>query len=348
MATAGSMMSQVDIATGGKGGYFAYRIPSLVTTAKGTLVALFEGRKNDVNDSGDIDTLVMRSFDKGKTWTTFQVIADHGPETIGNPSTLVDRKTGTIWAFLSAHQARFPQKLIIQGKDSIHIFATKSTDDGAHWSEPLDITGNIKGKDKRQTFFTCGPGTGIQLVSGRLVVGVYYRWQGNDTSYATAMYSDDHGATWTLGKPTGEFTNEGQVAELRDGSLLYNMRSYAGKNRRAISRSRDGGATWTPPVLDQTLIEPVCQASMVHYRKRGLLFSNPADTKRDKMSLRLSYDEGETWPAMRCLYSGPSGYSSLAVLKDGTIGCLYERGEKGPYEKLTFARTNVTWLTETR
>lgn len=345
VAAAAPAMSLMDVAVGGRGGYYAYRIPSVVTTAKGTVVAMFEGRKNDINDSGDIDTLVMRSFDNGKNWTKFQVIADHGAETIGNPDMLIDRKMGTIWAFLSAHLARFPQKLIIAGQDSIHIFATKSVDDGAHWSEPSDITGKIKGKDERQTFFTCGPGTGIQLRSGRLAVPVYYRWKGNDTSYATAMYSDDHGGHWTLGKPAGEFTNEGQLVELADGSLLYNMRSYAGKNRRAISRSRDGGETWTPAALDQNLIEPGCQGSSIHYKKK-LLFSNPADTKRDNLSVRLSDDEGGTWPVIRSLYSGPAAYSSLTVLHNGMIGCFFERGDKGPYEKLTFARFNLEWLTQ--
>ena len=137
-ATAAPSMSLTDVAVGGHGGYFAYRIPSVVTAAKGTVVALFEGRKNDVNDSGDIDTLVMRSFDNGKSWTKFQVMADHGAETIGNPNMLIDRRTGTIWAFLSAHLARFPQRLIIAGQDSIHIFATKSSDCGAHWtSRPI-------------------------------------------------------------------------------------------------------------------------------------------------------------------------------------------------------------------
>jgi sialidase-1 len=99
-------------------------------------------------------------------------------------------------------------------------------------------------------------------------------------------------------------------------------------------------------VLHEILIEPVCQAGMIRYKGSSLLFSNPADTKRDNLSVRLSYDEGRTWPVMRSLYSGPSAYSSLTVLKDGTVGCLYERGAKGPYEKLTFARMNLKWLAE--
>jgi sialidase-1 len=182
------------------------------------------------------------------------------------------------------------------------------------------------------------------------VAPVYYRWKGSDTSYAAVIYSDDHGRHWILGKPAGELTNEGQVAELADGSLLYNMRSYRGQNRRAVSRSTDGGQTWSDPVLDAGLVEPVCQAAFVSFTGkpgRGrdwLLFSNPADTKRDNMAIRISRDGGRSWSAARSLYEGPAAYSSLAVLPDGKIGCLYERGDRGPYEKLTFARFDLAWL----
>jgi sialidase-1 len=344
------MMSQVDIAKGGEGGYLHYRIPNLLTTRR-TVIAVLEGRKTSLSDSSDIDTLAMRSFDSGKTWTRYQVIGDNGVDKIGNPCTLLDRTTGTVWVFLTVYQATLSQKQIIAGEGSIRIWTTKSTDDGAHWSTPVDISSQIKGKDERQTWFSTGPGTGIQLRNGRLVAPMYYRWKGSDVSYSVAMYSDDHGKTWTLGKPAGDHTNEAQLVELSDGSLVYNMRSYLGKNRRAISHSRDGGETWTAPELDLALIEPVCQASFVAWTKKGkpyrdwLLFSNPADTKRDNMTVRVSYDGGKVWAASRALYPGPSGYSSLAVLPDGVIGCLYERGDAGPYEKLTFARFNLEWLT---
>src|SRR5262249_28681499 len=151
--------------------------------------------------------------------------------------------------------------------------------EGEHWSPPADVTGRIAGKEPRQTWFSTGPGNGIQLRDGRLVAPFYYRWQGSNTSYATVVYSDDHGKSWILAKPTGELTNEGQVVELADGSLVYNMRSSRGQNRRAISRSSDRGQTWTPPAIHPDLIEPVCQASFVRLnpagkrRKNAVLFA---------------------------------------------------------------------------
>ncbi|MCA9017697.1 MAG: exo-alpha-sialidase, partial [Planctomycetaceae bacterium] len=143
-------------------------------------------------------------------------------------------------------------------------------------------------------------------------------------------YSDDHGKTWQLSQPIGAKTNECAVVELADGRLLMNMRSYHGKNRRAIAFSDDGGATWTAETLDEALIEPVCQASLIRVRfpESGtpgvLLFSNPASKKREKMTVQLSEDDGKTWSAARLVTPGSAAYSCLAALSDGTIGLLYE------------------------
>src|SRR5262249_46781800 len=129
--------------------------------------------------------------------------------------------------------------------------------------------------------------------------------------------------------------------------LLINMRSYDANKLRFTATSSDGGMTFSKPVEDPTLIEPVCQASIARYpgATDRLIFSNPASSKREKLTVRLSSDGGRTWPASRLLNPGPSAYSCLAILPDGTIACLYERGEKSPYESLTLARFPLAWVT---
>ena len=162
-------------------------------------------------------------------------------------------------------------------------------------------------------------------------------------------------------RPPSEHTDEAQVVELSDGDLLLNMRSYWGRvakradrdGMRALARSSDGGGAWGELAFDETLIEPVCQGSFLRYTdaesggKNRLLFSNPASkTDRVKLTVRLSYDEGKTWPLSKLLYEGKSAYSSLAVLPDRTIACLYERGEGRYSENLYFARFTLDWLTD--
>lgn len=337
----------------GEGGYYGYRIPSVVVTKKGTVLAFLEGRKKSLEDVGNNDLLMIRSFDSGKTWTPPQLIADHGEDAIMNPCALVDGKTGTIWLMLTGVRGDTNAKALAEGTRWHTVWITRSTDDGASWSKLREITGEIRGKHADMTFYAAGPGNGIQLRSGRLVFPNYFRWKGpKRESFANVIYSDDHGKSWVHGNPAGALTNEAQVVELADGSLLYNMRSYHGKNRRAVARSRDGGQSWTEPELDETLVEPVCQASFLRLTRAGrrsknrLLFSNPASTKREKLTVRMSYDEGRTWPVGKALYAGPSGYSSLVVLRDGMIGCFYENGDKRYNERLTFARFNLEWLTD--
>ena len=345
------LIEQTTLFKMGDGGYYGYRIPSVVVTKKGTVLAFFEGRKNSLQDVGNNDLLMIRSLDSGKTWTKPQLIADHGDDAIMNPCALVDQKTGTVWLMLTGVRADTNDKALSAGTRWHTVWITQSKDDGAHWAKPVEITSRIRGKHADMTFYAAGPGNGIQLRSGRLVFPNYFRWKGaKRDSYANAIYSDDHGKSWVHGNPAGALTNEAQMVELADGSLLYNMRSYHGKNRRAVARSRDGGQSWTEPVLDDTLVEPVCQASLIRLTLAGrrsknrLLFSNPAGTKRVNMTVRLSYDEGRTWPVQRVLNAGPSGYSSLVALPDGTIGCLYESGDSKYNERLTFARFNLEWL----
>ncbi len=338
------LLTQTEIFRSGEGGYHTYRIPSLIATRKGTLLAFCEGRKNSASDSGDIDLLLKRSFDSGRTWSAAQVVADHRADTIGNPCPVIDRKTGTIWLLLTGNPGTVTERQIeAAGQGATRtVWLAKSSNDGATWTPPFDITASVKRPE--WTWYATGPGNGIQLRSGRLVIPCDHTRRDDRSRHSHVIYSDDRGRTWKIGGVLGEKTNECQVVELANRDLLINMRSYHGRNRRAVATSRDGGLTWSEPVPDEALVEPVCQASLVQLPGKGLLFSNPAATERVRMTVRLSGDEGRTWPAARVLHEGPSAYSSLAVLRDGTIACLYERGNVNPYETITLARFNLEWL----
>jgi len=349
-----SSLNQEPLWVGGEDGYHTYRIPALLTTKQGSLLAFCEGRKNTRQDHGDIDLLVKRSTDGGKTWSSHQIVYEEGGTeaiTIGNPSPVVDQDTGTIWLPFC--------------RDNKEVLITKSTDDGLTWSEPVNISKDVV--EFGWVWVATGPGVSIQLTrgshKGRLVIpsdhGVMVGEQ--RIMHSHVFYSDDHGKTWQLGGLLPEHTDESQVVELSNGDLLLNMRSNWGRfakradrdGMRALARSIDGGITWGKLMFDETLIEPVCQASFLRYTnaesngKNRLLFSNPASkTGRDRMTVRLSYDEGETWPVSKLLYEGKSAYSSLAVLPDRTIGCLYERGVGRFSDNLYFARFTLDWLTD--
>ena len=351
-------ISQRPIFTAGEGGYHTYRIPSLIATARGTLLAFCEGRKAGRGDAGDIDLVLRRSFDGGRTWSPTQVVWDDGPNTCGNPCPVVDRESGTIWLLLTHNLGQDTESQIVSGTStgSRTVWVSKSTDDGATWAAPIEITRDVKLPD--WTWYATGPGVGIQLRSGRLVIPCDNKLTGGKAWQSHLIYSDDRGATWKLGGVVGPQCNESQVAELADGALLLNMRSFQAHNRRFVATSKDGGLTWTAPAEDQALIEPVCQASLLRYddavhagaaparNSNVLLFSNPGSTKRERLTVRLSEDGGQTWPAAstKILHPGPAAYSCLAVLPDGTIACLYERGDKNAYETITLARFTTEWL----
>jgi sialidase-1 len=181
------------------------------------------------------------------------------------------------------------------------------------------------------------------LRSGRLVIPCDHN-TADGRRFSHVIYSDDRGATWKIGGIAEEKTNESTIVELKNGELLFNMRSYHGRNRRAVQRSKDGGLTWSPLELDQNLIEPVCHASMINGPKGQVLFSNPAATTRTRMTVRMSGDDGRTWPVDQVIHEGPAAYSSLAMLRGGTIGLLYELGETRPYERIAFAAFDTRWL----
>lgn len=353
---------QTNVFVSGTDGYHTYRIPSLLVTENSTLLAFCEGRKKGRGDSGDIDLLVKRSEDGGKTWSKQQVVWNDGANTCGNPCPVVDQRTGTIWLLMTWNHGDDRESAIKKnnGKDTRRVWVSRSDDNGVTWSKPVEITNTVKRPEWR--WYATGPGVGIQLQKdpwkGRLVIPCDHSVAAspdNPTGYNShVIISDDHGRTWKIGGVIRPQVNECQVVELTDGTLMLNMRNYdRSKTTRAIATSKDGGITWSNVTHDPVLVEPICQASFIRYGWLGradkscLLFSNPASTsKRVKMNVRLSYDEGKTWPISRVLYPGPSAYSCLAALPDGNIGCLYEAGQKHPYEKIVFARFSFLWLTK--
>lgn len=345
-----------DVFTAGADGYHTYRIPAIVATTNGTLLAFCEGRKNSGADSGTIHLLLKRSTDAGKSWGAQQLIWSDAENTCGNPAPVVDRDTGVIWLLMTWNRGTDKEDAIgyKSARDTRRVFITHSADDGVTWAKPVAITAAVKQPD--WGWYATGPVNGIQLTRGshrgRLLIPANHSSAGTASQTASrshVIYSDDHGSTWHLGGSEEEKTNESTVAERSDGSLLHNMRSYHGQKRRAVATSSDGGLTWSPVRFDPELIEPVCQASLLRYSwpeegKSRMLFANPASVRRKNLTVRVSYDEGATWPVSRVLNAGPSAYSCLVVLPDKSIGCLLECGEKAPYEKIVFAKFPLNWL----
>jgi sialidase-1 len=333
--TAAKPLHQQTLYTCGTEGYKAYRIPSLVVTTKGTLLAFCEGRTNGIQDEGDIDLVLRRSKDGGKTWSEQTIVYEEGdtaPITIGNPCPVVDQDTGTVWMSFC--------------RNNRDVFMTHSKDDGETWSTPTEITADVKMKS--WGWYATGPGHGIQITrgkyKGRLVFPCDHEARKRPGSHV--FVSDDHGKSFALTQRAGWEMNECEVAELIDGRLLLSMRNNLGKEQRAFSISEDGGGTWSKPELNPKVYCSVCQASIERYSREPsiLLYSGPGGPERVEMTVRASYDEGKTWPVSRRLKEdGGSGYSDLAILPDGSIGCLYESGWWGP---IVFAKFSMEWLTE--
>jgi len=322
--------------TSGEGDYHTYRIPVVIAAQSGTLLAFAEGRKGGRGDAGDIDLLVKRSTDNGLTWSEPIVVWDDGPNTCGNPAPVVDQETGTIHLLMTWNKGSDKEGDIMTGTSEFPrmVFHTSSSDDGLTWEQPTDISESTREPDWR--WYATGPVHGIQLTqgphAGRLVIPANHSIPAetrDPASYRShVIYSDDGGATWQLGGVHEPYTNESTIVELSNGRLMQNMRSYHGKNQRAVSTSSDGGMIWSAVVLDSTLIEPVCQASLLKHGE-ALLFSNPASTNREKMTIKISYDDGISWPDEQEIYNGSAAYSSLVSLPEERVGLLYERNEYG-------------------
>ncbi|MCC6682678.1 MAG: exo-alpha-sialidase [Phycisphaeraceae bacterium] len=369
----GPLFEHKDLFISGIDDVCQYRIPTLVTTNRGTLLAMCDARVEKGGDSpNNIDLVLKRSIDNGRTWSPQQVVVDFpGYEAACDPSMLVDRQTGTIWLF---YDYSVPDNA--GGIQITRFHAVTSNDDGQTWSAPRDLTDELRASsgladvseaERAQVHVQVAPGMGIQTRAGQLVVPVYTRQDG--TPHARLVVSEDHGRTWWLGAPMAPQLNECQVAELSDGTLMLNSRRQKGPDGRAVGITEDLGRSWSQVYEDTTLIDSQCQASLIRftdtrdgYDRNRLLFVNPAQVPaprlwdgRRTMTIRLSYDEGKTWPVSKVIEPSTAAYSCLTVLPDMTIGLLYECVDQQPNEKLEFAylkvryaRFNLEWLTDGR
>lgn len=336
----------------GEQGYHTFRIPAVVRTPRGDLLAFAEGRRQASADGGDIDLVSRRSADGGRTWSALTVVGDDGPDTFGNPCVVVDRQTGTIWLFVIRTTGADREQAIIDGRSRSRPlpWVLSSGDDGRTWSEPRDVSAALTRPD--WTWYSLGPGIGIQARGGRLVVPGNHAVAGSGVHLSHLVFSEDHGQSWRLGASAVAGTNESQVVELSDGRVLQNMRNHPptpGVNHRRIATSADGGRTLSAVTTDGALVEPPAQASILSVpaspgARPWIVFSNPASTRRERLTVRVSDDDAATWRWARVVHEGPAAYSCLVDLGDA-IGVLYERGQANPYEEIAFARFSRGWVT---
>ena len=337
----------------GSEGYNTFRIPSIITTDSGVVLAFAEGRKNSSSDSGDIDLVLKRSIDGGKTWGDLIIIRDDSTNVCGNPSPVIDRKTGKIFLLSTWNRGDDTESEIINmtSVDTRRVYVMNSIDEGLSWSKPIEITDKVK--KPNWTWYATGPVHGIQIregsKKGRMIIPCDHIEANTKKYYSHIIYSDDGGSSWNIGGTTPQDqVNECCVAEIGKGKLILNMRNYdRTQMNRKISISNDYGESWGDIYDDKALVEPICQASILRYSFKGygrndLLFINPADkNKRLNMTLRLSNDLGRTWKGEFILHEGPSAYSDITKLRNGNVGCLFEAGKNSPYEGIVYREVDI-------
>ena len=348
----------------GTNNYDRFRIPAVIKAPNGHLLAFAEGRRKTQGQLGDhynVDLVMKKSTDNGNNWGSLVSIWGHQFSdwtTFGNPCPVVDEDTGTIWLPFC--------------EDNYEVWITKSTDNGNNWATPYKISDQVKNPswawgpkptnaDEEKVIWT-GPGIGIQIKQGscvgRLVIPCHFQpfpqgqhpGVGVENNRMWVFYSDDHGQTWNY-PPLSELGNESQVVELSNQDLMLNGRNqkrFGGDPiRRLTAISSNCGVNFTDSIVDDELIEPVCQASILRYSfgsgdNNVILFSNPASsTKRERMTVRISENDTFSWPTSQLVREGPSAYSCLVKQADDNIGLLYETNNS---KDLTYARFNLEWV----
>lgn len=365
-AIASTQMESTLLWQGNAGGYETYRIPGIVVTARGVILAYGVGRRFIKDgDWSDSDILLRRSIDGGQTWEPSRRIAGNSHGVTDNPVAIADHKKGVVHLLYQHDYAR--------------IFYMRSKDDGARFTKPVDVTSALEGLRSQflWTVVALGPGHAIELQSGRLLVPVWLaagvqtvRGQRKHAPSAiTTLYSDNHGKTWKHGdliainSPEMVNPNEMQLIQLADGNVMANIRTGDKAELRAVAFSPDGISHWTKPQFDKHLYDPICAASIVRYSavpkddRNRILFVNPDSQSlpgnrksghglRRNLTLKMSEDEGKTWPVARLLHEGSSGYSDVAVAQDKTIYVIYEGvlDHGNGSNSISVLRFNLAWI----
>lgn len=356
----GIVQAQTPVFVSGGEGYKSFRIPAIVGTPNGDLLAFAEGRVAGSGDFGDIDIVLKRSKDGGKTWSALQIVATYDALQAGNPAPVMDLTDpaypkGRLFLFFNTGNNHEGE--VRKGKGLREVWYKTSTDEGATWTDAVNITGQVHrpkqpGTNAAYHFqedwrsYANTPGHALQLTEGKHKGRIYIaaNHSAGDpkpgfTDYqAHGFYTDDHGKTFRLGATVAiEGSNESTAAEISGGRLMFNARNQKGDIRaRIVAISTDGGTRWDTTYFDKNLPDPVCEGSILTIGKSKkhniLAFSNAADTKnRDNLTLRISFDDGKTWKKSYVIDKGPEGskdhtaYSDIVKTGKNTIGVLYER-----------------------
>jgi len=354
----------------GQEGHKVYRIPAVVGLPNGNLLAFAEGRVQNSADFGDINLVMKKSIDQGKTWSALQILVDIDKLQAGNPAPVVDLfdpayPNGVIYLFYNTGNNH--ENEIRKGHGIREVWFIRSFDMGITWTNPVNITSQVHRpfhlsynfKEDWRSYANT-PGHGFQFTEGKYKGRIFIaanHSQGEPQNefrdyYAHGYYTDDHGKTFHISENIPlKGSNEAIGAALSGDRMLLNIRNQAGDIRnRIIAYSSDGGEKWDTVFFNNDLIDPVCQGSIISIgEKRGktvLAFSNPADAlKRDNLMVKISYDEGITWPKSMLVdksspgYKGDwSAYSDLVLLNKNTIGILYERNN---YSEIIFKRVKI-------
>lgn len=349
-AEATALLTHTDVFVSGQDGYHTYRIPAIEVAPDGSLIAFAEARKLNAADPGigkqDIDLVYKRSEDQGASWSAMRVLEDPGEFwSAANAATVVDRTDGKVWVFYLRARPERSTETSRPGTDDFQAQARWSDDNGRTWSDPIDLTSIARDLgDPTWKASVPGPGGAIQTRSGRLVVPM---WK---TPYANfAIFSDDHGRTWQRSGfvAGGQGGDESQVVELADGRLLMDMRQNSGPHRW-LAESIDGGRTWGERRPGVPVTPVMCAIERFPAGIAGgrdcLLWTGPGGSERRRLVMRMSVDDGKTFGDGRLISDGHAAYSDLAILRDRTIGVLWERGADRGYQFLTFTRLNRAWI----